>query len=82
MAFSTRFSNVHVLQKDMLHLLYGRTCCICITEGHVTFALRKDMLHLFALRKDMLDLGYGGTCYIWVTEGHVTFADFQGALAT
>ena len=58
-------------------------------EGHITFRLRKDMLHLsygrtcyiciteghvtFALRKDMLHVGNRRTGYIWVTEGHVTF---------
>ena len=41
----------------------GRTCYFWVTEGHVTFGLRKDMLHL----------GNGKTGYIWVTEGHVTF---------
>ena len=47
----------------MLHLGYERICYIWVTEGHVTFGLRKDMLHL----------GNRGTGYIWVTEGHVTF---------
>ena len=47
----------------MLHLHYRRTCYICITEGHVTFGLRRDMLHL----------GKGRTDYIWVTEDHVIF---------
>ena len=77
----------------MLHLGYERICYIWVTEGHVTFGLRKDMLHL----------GNRGTGYIWVTDGHVTFGlqkdmlhpfmtvtipscpqglDFQGALAT
>ena len=45
----------------MLHLRYGRTCYIFVTEGHVTFGFWKGMLHL----------GYGRTCYIWVTEGQV-----------
>ena len=47
----------------MLHLGYERICYIWVTEGHVTFGLRKDMLHL----------GNRRTGYIWVTEGHVTF---------
>ena len=55
MAFSSRFSNVQIR--------YGRTYYICVMEGHVTFALRKDMLHV----------GNRRTGYIWVTEGHVIF---------
>ena len=30
----------------MLHSGYGRTCYIWVMEGHVTFTLWKDMLHL------------------------------------
>ena len=69
---------------------------ICVTEGHVTFALWKDMLHLhngracyiciteghvtFGLWKDMLHFGYGRTCYIWVTEGHVIYDSYYPKL--
>ena len=42
---------------------YRRKCYIWVTEGHVTYELRKDMLHM----------SYGRTCYKWVMEGHVTY---------
>ena len=35
-----------MLQKDMLHLGYGRTWYIWVTEGHITYWIQKDMLHL------------------------------------
>ena len=69
---------------------------ICVTEGQVTFALWKGMLHLhygrtgyicvteghvtFGLWKDMLHFGYGRTCYIWVTEGHVIYDSYYPKL--
>ena len=77
------------LKKDVLHMSYGRTCYIWVTEGHVTNELQKDMLHMsygrtcykwvteghvtYELRKDMLHMSYGRTCYKWVMEGHVTY---------